>query len=175
MIGFHKQDNRPTWVDIHFLNFYKRHIQSGWMNSSSLRHPFADNRVLQFQVTHSCFSVCASFRKHRMSNKCFSLYWQWFSWLENNFSISKSKIPPKRDFVDSSLFVSISLLVLNLSPSKSKSPNISTSTFQHVGAPNINVHIELVSQIDFKHTVNEFIFFFNCIPNLWKSYVVLSK
>lgn len=85
-LGFHRWDNRPTWVDIQFLPFYEPHIQSAWMNRSSLTHPCADNLVLQFQVTHSCFSLDASFWKHQMPIKCFSLYWQWFSWLEINFS-----------------------------------------------------------------------------------------
>ena len=70
----HRPDNKPTLVDIHFRPFYECHIQTASMNSSSLRHPCAEGRVRLIQVTHSCFSLGASFRKHQMPNACFSLY-----------------------------------------------------------------------------------------------------
>lgn len=132
-LGFHRRDNRPTWVVIQFLPFYERHIQSAWMNRSSLRHPCADNRAGTAISSDSLlfFSWC-QFLKTPSAHQVFSFVLTviFLTW-NLNFSISKSEITPKRDFVDTSVFVSKSfiLMVLNQSLSKSKSPNISISTF----------------------------------------------
>lgn len=57
----------------------------------------------------------------------------------------------------------------------SKHLNINILHFGTYQRLNINVHIKLISQTDFMHAVNEFLFLFNYILNLWKGKVVLGK